>query len=62
MNLTKEQINIVLYLLSETIRVHKNDYVNQERIMRIARNLTTMSVWVKKCEEIEKKLKEGLND
>jgi len=48
MNLTKDQVNIILYLLSETIRVHKNDYVNQE--------------WVKKCKEIEKKLEEGLND
>ena len=48
MKLTKDQVNIVLYLLSEEIRVHKNDYVNQD--------------WVKQCEEIEKKLEESLND
>ena len=46
MKLTKDQINIILYLLSEEIRVHKNDYVNQE--------------WVKKCKEVEKKLEEEL--
>jgi hypothetical protein len=47
MNLTKDQINLVLYLLHETIRVHENDYFYQEL--------------VKKCREIEKKLEESLN-
>jgi hypothetical protein len=48
MNLTKDQINLVLYLLGGAIRDCENDYVNQD--------------FLENCKEVKKIIEESLND